>query len=71
MAATGAIGIRNTNDINNTDVVFVGLYMILFAAILTIFQLSQICGIKSFDTAFKKNFGFLYGINGKGLFTVL
>lgn len=68
MAATGAIGMANADGIDDTGVIFVGIYMILFAAIEFIFELSQLCPNSALDTAMKKNFGFLYGTIGKGCF---
>lgn len=68
MAATGAIGMANADGIDDTGVIFVGIYMILFAAIEFIFELSQLCPNSALDTTMKKNFGFLYGTIGKGCF---
>jgi hypothetical protein len=71
MAATGALGVGSANNINDTGVIFVGIYMILFAAILFIFEVSQFCSGSSVDILMKRNFGFLYGHIGKGLYTLL
>lgn len=71
MAATGAIGVMNANGVSDTGVVFVGIYMILFAGILTAFEFAQICPSESFDNMIKRNFGFLYGSIGKSLFILL
>ncbi|RYG62484.1 hypothetical protein EON64_17785 [archaeon] len=68
MAATGAIGIANTDSINDTGVIFVGIYMLLFASVQFVFEISQLCPSSSLNTVMKKNFGFLYGTIGKGLF---
>eukprot|EP01031_Cornospumella_fuschlensis_P043512 gene43512-53200_t len=68
MAATGAIGIANTDSINDTGVIFVGIYMLLFASVQFIFEVAQLCPNSSLNTLMKKNFGFLYGTIGKGLF---
>lgn len=74
LAATGALGIGNagsSGNINESGVVFVGIYMILFAAIVFIFEISQVIPSQALDMIFKKNFGFLYGQIGKGLFITL
>lgn len=71
MAATGALGIASANSVNDTGAVFVGIYMILFAAIVFIYEVAQIFPSKKLDDLIKVNFGFLYGIIGKGLFILL
>jgi hypothetical protein len=70
MAATGALGIGAANNVNDTGVVFVGIYLIVFAGILTFFEISQLCPGGRLDEFVKRNFGFLYGTIGKGLFLV-
>jgi hypothetical protein len=70
MAATGALGIGGANNVNDTGVVFVGIYLIVFAAILTFFEISQLCPGGRLDEFVKRNFGFLYGTIGKGLFLI-
>lgn len=71
MAAVGALGISQSNNVNDTGIVFVGIYLILFAAVVTIFEISQLCPGGTIDNIVKKNFGFLYGYIGKGLFLLL
>ena len=76
MAATGALGIASSNSTgSDTNAaagnVFVGIYMMLFSAILFIYECIQICPVQSIDTFWKKNFGFLYGVIGKGIFILL
>mmetsp|Transcript_10465 Transcript_10465/g.7811 ORF Transcript_10465/g.7811 Transcript_10465/m.7811 type:complete len:177 (+) Transcript_10465:27-557(+) len=68
MAATGALGIGGSDNVNDTGVVFVGIYLILFAGILCLFEISQLCPGGRLDEFVKRNFGFLYGNVGKGLF---
>ena len=68
MASTGAIGIKNAGSVEDTGTVFVGLYLILFASILFIYELAQVCPCSALDNLWKRNFGFLYGPNGKGLY---
>lgn len=71
MAATGALGIGGSDNVDDTGVVFVGIYLIVFAAILTFFEIAQLCPGGRLDEFVKRNFGFLYGNIGKGLFLVL
>ena len=71
MAAVGALGIGSANSINSTGLIFVGLYLILFAGLVFVYELSQVLKWETLDLFMKKNFGFLYGIKGKGLFMIL
>jgi len=68
LAATGALGVGSADSINDTGDIFVGIYMVLFAAIVFIYEISQFCPNTSLDTFMKRNFGYLYGVIGKGLF---
>lgn len=70
MAATGALGIQGTSSVSDVSTVLVGLYMILFAGLLAVFELIQIYPCSMIDFVYKKNFGFLYGLMGKSGFTV-
>mmetsp|Transcript_35127 Transcript_35127/g.35765 ORF Transcript_35127/g.35765 Transcript_35127/m.35765 type:complete len:183 (-) Transcript_35127:154-702(-) len=69
MSATGALGVGHAQSASDTGNVFVGIYMILFASILFTFEIIQIRPCTSIDEFYKKNFGFLYGMIGKGLYT--
>jgi hypothetical protein len=40
--------------------------MLLFAALLFIFEAVQICPWAPIDNILKRNFGFFYGVLGKG-----
>ncbi len=71
LAAVGALGIGASNNVDDTGVIFVGIYMILFAAIEFIFEVSQVMPCEALDVIIKRNFGFLYGMIGKGLFITL
>jgi len=55
------------DDIGNS---FVGAYIIIFALILFAFEIAQVCHIGILDKVMKKNFGFLYGINGKACYII-
>lgn len=71
MAATGALGVGAVDSEKDIGVVFVGLYMILFAAILFCYETIQIKPCAALDNFYKRNFGFLYGPMGKGLYMFL
>ena len=71
LAAVGALGIGSANSINDTGLIFVGLYLILFAGLVFVYEISQVLGWEVLDNFMKRNFGFLYGVNGKGLFILL
>ena len=70
MSATGVLGIMGSSSVADVSTVIVGLYMILFAGILAIFELIQIYPCSAVDFVYKKNFGFLYGLMGKSGFTI-
>lgn len=71
MAASGALVIGQADSVNDTGVVFIGLYMCLFAAILFFYELIQVKPIENIDRVYKENFGFLYGPNGRGIYMFL
>lgn len=71
MACAGALGIKEANSVNDTGLVFIGLYMHIFAAILFCYEAIQIRPCDVLDTFYKRNFGFLYGPNGKGAYLIL
>jgi hypothetical protein len=71
MAAAGALGVGQANNVNDTGIVFIGLYMLIFAAILFCYEAIQIRPCGPLDLFYKRNFGFLYGPNGKGCYLIL
>ena len=77
LAATGVLGIQfvNQNPLNdstvNTQIVFMGIYLIVFAAVLFSYEVIQLLPVEFLDNQFKRNFGFLYGPIGKGCFTLM
>jgi polyferredoxin len=75
LAFTGAAGIMTiqvkvgastTETNNNTSIAFMGIYMIIFAALMFIYECCVICPISIVDNWMKKNFGFMYGPIGRG-----
>ena len=71
IAATGAIAIGDVNNVDDSGQVFVGLYMILFSAILFAFEVLQMKPNNNLDEIYKRNFGFLYGNIGKPCYLLL
>lgn len=71
LAVVGALALKYSTDISDAQVVFMGIYLFLFAAILFIYELLQVLSCPALDLMYKKNFGYLYGIYGKGLYTFL
>jgi hypothetical protein len=71
MAACGALVVRRADGVEDTGIVFIGIYMCLFAAILFFYELIQIRPIEKLDGVYKENFGFLYGPNGRGMYMFL
>lgn len=71
LAATGALGIGSANNINDTGLIFVGLYLIVFAGLVFFYEMSQVLNWERLDTFMKKNFGFLYGVIGKSCFEIM
>lgn len=72
LAYTAAAGLRELTSYNasSTTTVFQCVYMLLFAALLFIFEAVQICPCEMFDNIIKRNFGFFYGVFGKGIQSV-
>ena len=68
LAYTGAMGLTalTSYDSDSTATVFQSIYMLLFAALLFIFEAVQICPCGPVDNVLKRNFGFFYGVYGKG-----
>ena len=71
LAAVGALGMGSSTSINDTGLIFVGLYLIIFAGLVFFYELAQVLNWESLDLFMKKNFGFLYGVYGKSLFILM
>jgi cytochrome c biogenesis protein CcdA len=71
LAAVGALGMGSATSINDTGLIFVGLYLIIFAGLVFFYELSQVLKWERMDDFMKQNFGFLYGVNGKSLFILM
>ena len=71
LAAVGALGMGSAKTIDDTGLIFVGLYLIVFAGLVFFYELAQVLNWERLDLFMKMNFGFLYGVNGKGVFILL
>ncbi|KAL3919542.1 MAG: hypothetical protein SGILL_003705 [Bacillariaceae sp.] len=49
---------------------FLAAYMILFAALLFMYELMWWSPFPSLNKSMRKNFGFMYGLRGKGLYII-
>lgn len=67
-ALYGLSGMRGVGEINR---VFVGVYMLCFSIMLITFEVIQLQPVEALDHMYQRNFGFLYGVKGKGLFIIL
>jgi hypothetical protein len=49
---------------------FLSVYMVIFGALLFLYEIIWWQPFASLNIMFRKNFGFLYGLNGKGLYLI-
>ena len=70
-SSVAALCISEADDAEDADQVFLGIYMILFAIIIFLYEVSQIGPIQFLDNFYSKNFGFLYNPLGKGCYLFL
>ena len=72
LAATGVLGIMNGIDTPGVvRIVFLGAYLILFAALVFAYEIVQLAPVEVLDSYMRRNLGFLYGIIGKSFFLLL
>uniref|UniRef100_A0A7S2YMD7 Uncharacterized protein n=1 Tax=Entomoneis paludosa TaxID=265537 RepID=A0A7S2YMD7_9STRA len=73
-AAMGALGIlsciNTTASIDDLTDMMLGIYMAIFAFILFIYELCWWQPIPAINRSFRKNFGFMYGLNSKGFYLI-
>mmetsp|Transcript_7603 Transcript_7603/g.9947 ORF Transcript_7603/g.9947 Transcript_7603/m.9947 type:complete len:203 (-) Transcript_7603:263-871(-) len=73
-AAMGSLGvltcINTTASIDDLTDMMLGVYMTIFACILFIYELCWWQPIPAINRSFRKNFGFMYGLNSKGLYLI-
>lgn len=75
-ALMGALGILSLIYMSpeavaaNISLAFLAVYMIVFAALLFLYELIWWQPFAGLNKMFRKNFGFMYGLKGKGLYLV-
>ena len=60
-------------DIPNLDEIteaFLAVYMVIFAVLLALYEFIWWQPIASLNKTFRKNFGFMYGLKGKGFYLI-
>eukprot|EP00536_Pseudo-nitzschia_multiseries_P016941 jgi/Psemu1/48549/gm1.48549_g len=72
MTALGVLTIIEVHrtGINDLSEPFLAFYMILFAVLLFLYELMWWSPMKKLNKDMRKNFGFLYGLRGKGLYLI-
>lgn len=73
LAATGVIGLINvqSDSSDGAQIVFMGVYMFAFAATIFFYEMIQFCPNTWIGVQYQKNFGFMYGPIGRGLYLLL
>lgn len=72
----GALGVLTILEVNKVGIggdfsePFLAAYMILFALLLFMYELMWWTPLPGVNKAMRKNFGFLYGLRGKGLYLI-
>ena len=70
MIALGVFVIMDNMEFMDFAEWFIGAYMILFAALLFMYEAVWWCTIGSLNKIIRKNFGFMYKIRGKALYLI-
>jgi hypothetical protein len=70
MATLGVLTLIELNGVSDTAAGFLAAYMIIFALLLFVYELMWWVGIPTVNLVLRKNFGFLYGLKGKGLYLI-
>ena len=73
MAALGVLTLLAFDGGSLTDIAstpFLASYMILFSALLFFYELMWWMPVPYINKSLRKNFGFMYGLKGKGLYMI-
>lgn len=71
MCSLGVLGFMNLDKrLDRLSESFICVYMILFAVLLFLYELMWWMTIPSVNKIIRMNFGFMYGVRGKGLFLI-
>lgn len=60
----------NLSDPSNLTRIFLSVYMVCFALILFLYELVWWQPFQGLNRNFRKNFGFMYGLRGKGFYLI-
>ncbi|CAM9236247.1 unnamed protein product [Chrysoparadoxa australica] len=69
MAASAVFGVGNIASANLTDF-FLGAYLLIFAALLFVYEMLQFGFFQGMNDALHRNFGMFYGPMGRGLYLI-
>lgn len=72
MAALGLLSLleMNFSKLNDVTEAFLAVYMIIFAVLLALYEFVYWQPVPSINKTFRKNFGFMYGLKGKGFYLI-
>ena len=71
MAGVGVLGMQDAQSADDTGIIFIGLYMLIFAILLFTYEISCLCPCEFLVKFLKSNYGFLYGPFGKGAYMII
>lgn len=74
-AMMGALGITSLIEMNfgaldEVTEAFLAVYMVIFAVLLALYEFIWWSPIPALNKTFRKNFGFMYGLKGKGFYLI-
>ena len=71
MAALGVLALMGIQfKFSDIDQAIIALYMVIFAVLLFLYELIWWTTIESVNRLLRKNFGFMYGVRGKGFYII-
>lgn len=72
MCTLGVLGLMNKKirSMDHFSEIFICVYMVLFSAILFFYEFMWWMTIPKINLYLRKNFGFMFGMKGKGLFLI-
>lgn len=70
MAALGVLTLLDFNNPNDLSEAFLAVYMMLFAVLLFGYEFMWWMTVPSVNKVLRKNFGFMYGLRGKGFYLI-
>ncbi|GAX23468.1 hypothetical protein FisN_14Hh363 [Fistulifera solaris] len=72
MAALGLLSLieMDFKELNDVTEAFLAIYMVVFAVLLAMYEFAWWQPVPSINKTFRKNFGFMYGLKGKGFYLI-